>query len=199
MQLFKQVPSELQSKYIVNGWRSADGLVSKEIEVPTGITDPWEKLDIVSPTLIQRGKINRPLNKFKGLSLTSAVTLHYMGIDILKNNVLTMSLLHMDAQLFNYKTIVVPTVTKLFSGKPCSLRVYGSFDTLNQVNHYTNYLQNMYAGNLPLRSWPDFDAESITSDFWWDVDNGIMFSFDRNFMTDLPIIVQATLNQVAIK
>ncbi len=65
---------------------------------------------------------------------------------------------------------------------------------------YVENLHKLRAGeDMNLKERSEFEAaresnEYNTTDFWWDVENDIVWSFNKNFMKKFPIILKNSLD-----
>lgn len=196
--IYKQVDASVQKAYLNSGWSISDslcGIIKRDLpHVPVkGKSEIFIRSQ--KPELIQRGNINRPMSKYSGTALTGAVSLHYTGNSLFEG-MLTHSLLSILAQFFKYEVVVVPSLTRNVKGKPCSLRIFGCFDNDEQREEYISYLTALYNSDLPLYEWSAFERDSTIADFWWDLNNNALFTFDRNFMERLPSHLQSSFDKL---
>jgi hypothetical protein len=137
---------------------------------------------IRSPYLIQRAEIRRPFVKGR---FTEAVDLDYMGSAEFEFGALPQSLRALQAKI---DQINLTTEPRILEGDR-SLRVLHTFDR-DEYEVYFGYLLELRAGRGHTKETTGFAASSVPSqyyitDFWWDVRNNVMFSFDKQFMNRL--------------
>lgn len=142
-----------------------------------------------TPYLVQRGEIKKPLLQ-GGNRLTHAVNMDYMGSSEFEYGALPRSLRALQAGVLQKH--LIPDITQ---GEH-QLRVISLFDD-QQMVEYTEYLKAMRAGQLHLKESSRFEADrqpsrfSVT-DFWWDVENHVMWSFHKVAMNRLPEWLQSS-------
>lgn len=147
------------------------------------------------PYLIQTGSINRPLLDFCGERLSRAVNLHYMGSAEFEFGALPKSLDAMKVMIDKAKMTVEPRFERNF--KP--LRVFHFLDD-DELAQYMIWLQQIWSGyrsckeRITFRSQAGLSAYDLKTDFWWDIQNHVMFSFDKPFMKHVHEYVAASLN-----
>lgn len=138
-----------------------------------------------TPYLIQRGKIVRPMpdDRFSKL-----VDLDYMGSAEFEFGALPKSLRALQARVDSISITVEPRITGE-NGE--SLRVLHTFSP-EEYEQYVAYLLQARDGKLRTKESTWFDKDhakrfpSLRCDVWWDIDNHVMWSFDKNFMKRLP-------------
>lgn len=155
-----------------------------------------------TPYLIQRAEINNERND--EMRFSQAVSLDYMGsaefefgataksLRALENAFLT----HRaeDGNLMRITDVAVITI-KSRSGKQKPLKVLHCF-TDEEFKEYLPYPHKMRAGNLRAKEGPRFEATpqwpftSNSINFWWDLENHVMWSFDHEVMRKLPLYLQ---------
>ena len=80
------------------------------------------------------------------------------------------------------ETVLVEGVSIDIAGKPCRLRIFGP-NFIVENSDYVRSIQTMFERLDPSL---DLNNSQRSADFWWDVANHTMFSFDRNFLARLP-------------
>lgn len=139
---------------------------------------------IRTPYLIQRGEINRPLAPATA-RLSQAVNLDYMGSAEFEFGALPKSFRRIEAMADSWKC---RQVAEIMEGE-IALRVWSAF-TDEEFEQYKGYLLRFRnPGRDPIRTKEGvrFEADRVMSkfsytDFWWDIDNDVMFGFDKTFM-----------------
>ncbi len=144
---------------------------------------------IQQPYLIQRGMIAHPLVKGR---LGEAVSMDYMGSSEFEFGALPQSLRAL--QRVQDKLTRV-TETRIKSGEQ-SLRVLHALSPADYTEYF-GYLLEMRADRLRTKEVTRFAAgyeqtRPHGTDFWWDVDNHVMFSFDKTFMNRLEDCLAAS-------
>lgn len=140
---------------------------------------------IHTPYHIQRGKIKHPLVEGR---FSEATDLDYMGSAEFEFGALPMSLRALQARVDDIKITVEPRITGE-SGE--SLRVLHTF-TPDEYEEYVGHLLKLRAGTARTKESTYFDVEhpkhfkTLRCDLWWDIDNHVMWSFDKVFMKRLP-------------
>ncbi len=145
-----------------------------------------------TPYLIQRGKIRQPLVEDR---FSKAVNLDYMGSAEFEFGALPKSLRALQTLVDQISVTVDPRITD--TGGGASLRVLHTFDG----DGYEAYFEHLLAareGRLRTKESTWFDKDhskqfpSLRADVWWDIDNHVMWSFDKNFMKRLPDFLVAS-------
>ena len=133
--------------------------------------------------LIQTARICRPFDKYADSRLSRAVSLDYMGAAEYEFGATAKSLRALQAS-----TPQIRLITDLCSqGLP--LRVYSAL-TDADFEKYAEQLEALSKGSMRLKEPCYFDdavrSNRLYPDFWWDLQNHVMFSFDKQFMDRLP-------------
>lgn len=145
---------------------------------------------IHNPYLIQRGEIRRPLANID-VRLSQAVNFEYMGSAEFEFGALPQSFRRIEAKKDTWRKHLVPEIK---SGET-SLRVYGSFAE-GELEQYTERLLVLRSGKGHTKESTYFEEVRpayAKTDFWWDLDNDVMFGFDKKFMGALPLYVVNSL------
>lgn len=146
--------------------------------------------------LVQRGKINRPLGKFEGQRLSKAVNLDYMGAAEFEFGALPKSFMAIEARVDAATLRIVPEIRQHES----PLRVFSTMSD-DEWSEYLSELLKLRAGALRTKENARFTESEVDNtpsyghaDFWWDIGNHVMFSFDKVFMKRIHEHVAASLN-----
>ena len=142
-------------------------------------------MTLKQPYLIQRAKINNHFTPFYRLS--EAVNFDYMGSSEFEFGALPKSF----KDMYNKKeSLKIHTVNSIKENHKRPLLVYGSFIE-NELTQYVEWLTKIRNNDrsIHLKERARFDNDKETN-FWWDIDNGIMFSFNDNFMRALPMYIK---------
>ena len=144
--------------------------------------------------LIQRAKIQRPLGDFRNLRLSQAVSFDYMGSAEFEFGALPKSFRAIEKGMEKATTRVV---FEIMDGEG-PLRVFSMFND-SEFAEYLEQLLKLRTDKLRLKERSEFEplnyrGEKYPTDFWWDVENHAMFSFDKNFMNHLTDYLSASLN-----
>jgi hypothetical protein len=153
---------------------------------------------IRQPYLIQRARIVAPLAP-ETARLSKAVEFEYMGSAEFEFGALPQSFRRIEEQADAWRCRVVDEI-KWIDRTPLS--VYSAL-TDEEFAEYVGYLERLRwpekRGRLYLKESTHFEESyrpyskwSVT-DFWWDIDNDVMFGFHRDFMHRLPHYVAASL------
>lgn len=138
-----------------------------------------------TPYLIQRGKINRPMTDGR---FSEMVDLDYMGSAEFEFGALPKSLRALQA---NVDSISVTVEPRIQGDNGENLRILHTFGP-DEYEEYLAYLLKLREGTLHTKESTWFDKEhpkrfaSLRCDVWWDIDNHVMWTFDKNFMKRLP-------------
>ncbi len=154
-------------------------------------------ITIKEPHLIQIGEIQRPLHEFKGLRLSNAVDMEYMGSSEFEFGALPKSFRVFEQYLNDWK---VQLVDAIVDKKGRALRVFHFFNE-EQFQVYLNYLHQLRKDELHTKERHYFAEKQPAYlpsfvdryDFWWDITNNVMWSFDKNFMNRIQDHVRASL------
>ena len=142
------------------------------------------------PYLIQRGTINKP---FVALSerFSKAVDLDYMGSAEFEFGSIPKSLRALYDKVDNINITVMDSITEI-TEKGTMLRVLHTFNEQewNGYKHWLLALRNTSLSKIYTKERTDFDPSTRSrfgrTDFWWDIQNHVMWSFDKKFMERLP-------------
>jgi hypothetical protein len=140
---------------------------------------------IKTPYLIQRGEIKRPLMD-ESCRLSEAVSLDYMGSAEYEFGALPASLRAMQAMAVDLQK----TVLKSVANDDAPLKVIHSMSA-DGFKQYEKHLLALRNGALRTKEVSrfahDYPMGKYThTDFWWDIQNSVMWSFDKEFMNRLP-------------
>lgn len=133
-----------------------------------------------TPYLIQRGTINRPLVEGR---FSEAVNLDYMGSAEFEFGALPKSLRALQAKVDSISLTTEPRIT---DEGGASLRVLHTF-TPDEYEEYVGHLLKLREGQLRTKESTWFDKEhpkrfkTLRCDVWWDIDNHVMWTFDKVF------------------
>jgi len=142
---------------------------------------------VKKPYLVQRGKINRSLGEHKDQKFSNAVSLEYMGSAEFEWGALPRALRALESIK---DSLVVTTENSLTDDSGSSLRVMHGFNQ-QDYDEYIGYLKLMREdiGVIMLKEWSGFTKTKVTTysttDLWWDIENNVMWSFDKSFMSRL--------------
>lgn len=146
--------------------------------------------------LIQRGTINRPIAPL-GKRLSEAVRLDYMGSAEFEFGALPKSFRAMDNS--GVSVSEAPTI----SDRGHTLMVLHPFKSDEDFAAYCSKLADLRDPNSRTRckEWHGFKEgfgskpweRGIAPDFWWDIDNHVMWSFDHEFMSHASDYVKSSL------
>lgn len=211
--LTKRIPDNRLKQYTSIGWEEISSFpgktegrttIRKEVETKTGHDDRTD-CNLNQPYLIQRAKINRPLGQYDKATLTNAVNLDYMDAAEFEFGALPRSLRRVQAQFPLYEKYKVPHITSTRDGKKFVLRMFANFDRAEDYDQYVKWLIKIRNGDtLNLKESTNFDIQSCQdvlsrtgeerleddtlpsrNDFWWDIENDVFWTFDKNFMNNL--------------
>lgn len=142
---------------------------------------------IKQPYLVQRGTICWPLAKAT-TRLSKAVDLDYMGSAEFEFGALPKSFRSMENR---------PRLLRLFPSillGDSALRVFSSLSD-EDFALYGHYLLRLRVGDIRLKERSEFDDRSSTprTNFWWDIENHVMWGFHKKFMNRVPDYVNSSL------
>lgn len=195
--LHKSIPAERLDAYKNLGWQDSTYSVitgfqhiKKECNTKSPRNDTWD-IKMKAPYLVQRGQIRRPLGQHTDMPLKNAVSLDYMGAAEFEFGALPSSFRRTEAQFMLYKKVKVPSIVACTGdkGKDFTLRLFANFDTTEQEAQYLGWLEQMFAGELRMKESVGVvkAAGKIVlndhCDFWWDIENDVFMSFDKQFMS----------------
>lgn len=136
------------------------------------------------PYLVQRGKINTPLAP-ESCCFSEAVQLDYMGSAEFEFGAVARSTRALQAGVDNIKKTVVTSIME--NGVP--LKVLHMFSE-EDFKEYEKYLLRMRGNDIRLKEvsgfCPDDGRWATRNNFWWDIENHVMWSFNKVFMNRLP-------------
>ena len=138
-----------------------------------------------NPYLIQRATIHHPRREGR---FSEAVSLDYMGSAEFEWGALPQSLRELQARVDAIKVTIEPRITGE-NGE--SLRVLHTF-TDEEYEEYFGHLLNLREGKGQTKESTYFDKDhskhfkTLRCDLWWDLNNSVMFTFDKVFMKRLP-------------
>jgi hypothetical protein len=116
----------------------------------------------------------------------------YMGAAEFEFGALPLSLRRIQAQMQLFQQYKLDSHKVTCEGHDYVLRVFANFDTDEQKEQYEGWLHEIAADTVRLKEHTRFEIRSrgtnfpkidrFGTDFWWDIKNDVMFSFDKNFM-----------------
>jgi hypothetical protein len=150
-----------------------------------------------TPYLIQRAEIESPLAPVN-TRLSQAVNMDYMGSAEFEFGALPKSFRRIEA---NADKFIMRKVTEIMEGEAC-LRVWSSFDD-KEFEEYKLHLLRLrfpktHGGIMNTKESVRFEHDythgkfNITN-FWWDIDNDVMFGFKKEFMNRVGDYVASSL------
>lgn len=144
------------------------------------------------PNLIQRADIKVPMASADA-RLSQAVNFDYMGSSEFEFGALPASFRRIEAEKDTWRKYVVDDI----KDGETSLRVYGSFED-GEFEVYKQHLLALRANKIRTHECTRFEADYkrtkyFATNFWWDIDNDVMFGFKKEFMNALPTFVVNSL------
>lgn len=142
----------------------------------------------VQPWLIQRAQTLSPLADPAQATLSKSLQLDYMGSAEFEFGALPSSLRAFRANWDNCKQRLVKGITEVDS----PLRVF-SFLSDEDFPEYEGYLNLLRKDKIRLKEVSGFSPDYYLNEktnFWWDLDNNVMFSFKKDYMKKLPQYLQ---------
>lgn len=149
-----------------------------------------------TPYLIQRAKIDRPLNGAVGLPLSKAVRFDYMGSAEFEFGAIPAAFREVRDNYPSYRADTVPSIMegesmlRVFHGlSAADFPLYVRF--LEALRDSEHSIQTKEAVGLDPKSFAN-----TRTDFWWDINNNVMFSFDKYFMRRLPAHLETSFKLI---
>ncbi len=183
--LAKAIRPAFRHRYANIGWSvSDDGTLASKTQVVPYSNDANLRIGNGRPYLTLCGEIQRPFGKYAEHPLQRAVKFEDVGN--VKFN-LNQAFSIVESMWSLYRLHTLPLITTFRAGRSYPLVVFGNFDQ-DELGAYQTYLFGAIAGteyseeSLHLRYENAYVAQADRFDFWFDVRNGVMFSFDRMFM-----------------
>lgn len=142
-------------------------------------------MTIRTPYLIQRAEIKSPLEAGTA-RLSEAVSFDYMGSAEFEFGALPKSFRALQSSMSNWKLVKIADITE----GEAVLRVLHALSD-EDFTTYVGYLKRMrgVGDSLRLKERSGFDLKLKSSydkaNFWWDIENHVMFSFHKIFMNRL--------------
>lgn len=143
--------------------------------------------------MIQRARIKRPF--VETVSLSSSVAFDYMGSAEFEFGALPCSLHRMKETAFAYSLRTVRSISQDDSW----LRVYSRYDQ-DEFNQYLQYLYDLREDKIRLKEWSGFYKIKTTGyspDFWWDIENDVMWTFEKQYAKRLPTFLQKSFEIIS--
>jgi hypothetical protein len=142
---------------------------------------------VTRPYLVQRGNISKLAPE--ETRLTKAVDLDYMGSAEFEFGALPKSLRALQS---GTRTLRIVSDIKQ---DDVPLRVLSAFNE-EEFGEYIPYLHELRADKICLKEWlrfsPDRIKDEYAENFWWDIENHVMWSFHKQFMNRLENYLQAS-------
>lgn len=142
-----------------------------------------------TPYLIQRAEIKRPLNKFDGSKLSGAVSFEYMGSAEFEFGAVPAAFREFRA---NHDKVKVSKVGEIVDDQGRTLRVYHYLSD-EDFAIYVGHLKDLRKDKLRTKEVTYFGPcvhYKPKTDFWWDIVNNVIWSFDKEFMKRLDSHMQ---------
>ena len=156
----------------------------------------------LNPPKFYRGRISRPLTSYNSgqlfpvhmgtsgpfnLDLVSTFT----GYETYERQTLTkdqyVSLIAMQSVLGMQETVKTEAKALDSAGRSHSLRIFGTFSENEVRDRYCKHVAERFDG---------YKLDPDRADFWWDVENHVFLTFDRNFSQTIPALLVGMLKTV---
>jgi len=148
-----------------------------------------------APYLIQRGELRQPLAEGTA-RFSDAVNCDYMGSAEFEFGALPQSLRRFQAQKANWSIRKIPEITEDKSAEGVGerqLRVLSCMNDAQFAEYKAHLIAARHEKTAPrTKESTNFTVEararskySAETDFWWDIDNDVMFSFHKIAMNRL--------------
>jgi len=151
---------------------------------------------VKKPYLIQRGIINKPFADHNA-RLSEAVNLDYMGSAEFEFGALPKSLRRIQQKVDSWTKALIPDIQyvginlRLFSAlKPEELEVYSGYLKSIYYEDSIHLKENARFTDLSKKTF----KFSSDPDFWWDIENDIMWTFHKLFSNRL---IEHVANSIA--
>lgn len=151
-------------------------------------------MNIVKPYLIQRAKVRD--NPRHNKKISENIETDYMGSAEFEFGALPKSLRRIYKDLELYHIIQVKEI-KNDKNQPLIVWLKFPFEILPE---YVEYLKLLRQGKLHVKECTNFDLPSVNNttfaketNFWWDIDNDVMFSFKPAIMKVLADCVRTSI------
>lgn len=152
------------------------------------------------PWLIQRARIITPLAS-PSTKLSDSVRLDYMGSSEFEFGALPESLRRFRRNVDSTYIKIVDSITE--NEKPLRVLSYLSEDDFKEYSEFLQKLRVSTIGTMRLKERTHFTVEELNratevdrldflSNFWWDIENDVMFSFHKQYMNRLPDFLAAS-------
>lgn len=155
-------------------------------------------MTISRPYLIQRGTIAEDWKTYpEYLRLSRVVDLDYMGSAEFEFGALPNSFRQMEKNFSQYNSKELPSITE--NGKP--LFIFSDL-AIEDLKKYEQHLLDLKEGNGRLKESISFTPSRLNyrkDNFWWDINNHLMFSYNKEFMQKLKTFVQNSLDYMNSK
>jgi len=155
---------------------------------------------LVKPQLVQRANIKRPLGKFTTGLFLDSLSFDFMSFDLsmkadlYRPDRIEISMYRIMATLFAYKLSRFEGFNVEEKGRAFALRIFHPFDN-QQYEMYCKYLLQIRSGQLQLSDLSGLEGtEGLpkAADFWWDLDNDVLLTFDKNYAFRLVEMLRTT-------
>lgn len=188
--LTKTIPGHRVAAYINMGWHNALDVTKVEFD-HSGFYQLFKVMDTADekfdmtihsakPKSIQTGVIKRPLGLYENSPVSEAVVLGLRDCNEVYD-MTSSSLRRMQAQFNLYQLSKIDSITRIQSTHRFVLRMYANFDSVEERTQYLSWAQQF------IEATPNKKV-----DFWWDTQNDVLMSFDKNFMGHLEGVLKAS-------
>lgn len=160
----------------------------------------------LNPRIIQTGIIRRPLNENAG-RMTLAIELTYMGAAEFEFGAQTSSILRMGYKhgVGELKLSTAPKESTLHLPDSDTYLKLVHYLTDEELAVYIKKLEEYVAGDRRFKEYTSL-AKLINGkeswgkdDFWWDLQNDVMFTFDKQFSKRIPDVLDKTITYILDK
>ncbi len=194
------VPVEQCDEFVANGWefanmdkeRAGSALVCKYVS-SNGPDENGKTLHIGAakrPRLLQRAVIRRPFGRYRDSRFFDSVTLEHQSDSQFALGV-PASLKRMYHTRFVYSVFKAENLVLHKDNRKYALRICTRLRG-NELEQYVNWLIAVRSGELKMPFASGFTTQDFADgmlptapDLWWDLENDVIFSFDKNYMSRL--------------
>jgi len=199
----RNVPRDSVSAYLNAGWATLQvtsdasklEMLPMYRDLQTSGEECTVSVDLQAPLHIQRARILRPLGAHQGLRLSQAVGYDYMGNSHFEFGAIALTMRMIQAMYPLCKTHVCEPLSKSIGDRKFNLRAFGNFDTDAQLEEYMQYIKEIQDNKRRLEENPRIDLtinDTFAPDVWVDLNNAVILSYDKQFMSRLQSHLMAT-------
>lgn len=204
------VPVEQHDEYVANGWyfRTMDKERTGYVIVTKTVSNPLESGEQIvhiegpkEPKLIQTAEIRRPLGKYRDSRFFDSVTLHNMNAEQFDTGIHA-SFKRMYNTRFAFSLFKAENLYIKNNNRSYALRIFTRLRG-QELEDYVAWLIRVRERDIKtLRpsgfTVGDFGEGELprSPDLWWDIQNDVIFSFDKNYMARLATHLEVSYSLI---